>query len=183
MGDMSYAVVAYLPGRLGRFVNDLRRRLNPSHSCWLAHVTILPPRSLQATLEEATAVLRQTCAGFNPFEITVNGLSTFWPVNGVVFLSIAAGSQRLVQLHDALNGEVLQQQEVYPYVPHITIAQQLSEEDTQAVLADASQRWAHFDGDASFRVESLTLVQQLADNSWADLAPISLGVFVSPSRP
>lgn len=181
MGD-TYAVVVYLPGRLGLFVDDLRRRLNLSDASWQAHVTILPPRSLQETPEEATALLRQTCVGFDPFEVSVNGLSTFWPVTGVVYLAISAGSGRLVELHDALNGGALRQPEVYSYVPHITIAKELTEAVTHTVLAEATQQWAHFEGEAAFRVESLTLVRQVSDNRWDDLAPIPLGVFLAPSH-
>jgi len=182
MDELSYAVVAYLPGRLGRFVDHLRQRVNPAFACWQAHVTLLPPRLLRGTPEESLAKIRQTCGPLEPFEVAVDGWSTFWPVNGVVYLTLGKGSERLVQLHDALNCDGLAQQEVYPYIPHITLAQQLDETGTQKVLAEVASEWTRYDGEVSFRVESLTLVRQMPDNRWADLAPVPLGILLAPSR-
>ena len=68
------------------------------------------------------------------------------------------------------------------FIPHITIAKELTEAVTHTVLAEATQQWAHFEGEAAFRVESLTLVRQVSDNRWDDLAPIPLGVFLAPSH-
>ena len=182
MEEHGYAVVAYLPGKLGDFVDSLRKRLNPSFADWLAHVTVLPSRSLRASPEETLERIRERCALVEPFVATIQGVSTFWPVNGVVYLSFSLGFQHLVQLHDTLNVGGLAQEEAYSYLPHVTVAQELDEAGTQAVLADVSREWSRFSGDVSFRVESLRLVRQAPENRWVDLAPIPLGSFLAPSR-
>src|SRR5258705_13583996 len=101
VADASYAVVCYLPGKLRNFVDALRRRFDPGLAAWLAHVTILPPRPLDRPMDEPLEAIRQRTASFQPFEVTLNGVSTFWPVSGVVYLTVSAGAQRLIQLHDA----------------------------------------------------------------------------------
>src|ERR1700693_3447783 len=103
MPEISYAVVSYIPGKLGDFVDGLRRRFDPGLAAWLAHVTILPPRSLQSPLEEPLERIRRSCALFPPFELTIRGASTFWPVSGVVYLSLSPGVEQLIQLHDTLH--------------------------------------------------------------------------------
>ena len=180
--EPSCAVVAYLPGRLAEFVDHLRQRFNPACAGWLAHVSILPPRPLQTTPEETLAMIREKCLSLEPFAVSLDCVSTFWPVTGVVYLSISAGSQRLIELHDALNHGCLEREEPFPYVPHVTVAQELDEAGAQAVLEEVSRAWSHYKGETSFRIELLSFVQQAPGNRWVDLAPIPLGSLLVPFR-
>ena len=182
MAENEYAVVAYLPGALGDFVEGLRQHFDPDLGPWLAHVTILPPRPLSPSQGGYLEILRKRCAQVEPFAVTIHGISTFWPVSGVVYLSFSRGLERLVQLHDALNCEELAHQEVYHYVPHVTVAQDLDEARTQAVLANVASEWSQYRADPSFRIASLSLVQHTPENRWVDLAPISLGGLLTASR-
>ena len=182
MGEDNISVVAYLPGELGRFVDDLRRRLNPRFAAWLAHVTILPPRPLSVTAEAMLAQARKTCLAVEPFEAALDSVLTFWPANGVVYLSFAAGFGRFLELHEQLNCGCLERVEPYPYVPHVTLAQELDDAETQTVLREAAQQWARYNGVLSFRVDTLSLVRQEADKRWVDLAPIPLGSLLKPAR-
>lgn len=182
MGEVSCSVVAYLPEPLGEFIDSLRKRLNPRFANWRAHVSILPPRLLSRPPEEMLDQFREQCLVLDPFEATLSEVQTFWPVNGVVYLSISAGSERLTEFHDRLNSGGLARVEPYPYVPHVTIAQELDEAETQAVLREASREWARYAGTPTFRVESLLLVRQEPDQRWTDLAPILLGGALKPSR-
>src|ERR1700730_14674349 len=102
MEENNYAVVVYLPGELRDFVDQLRRRFDPGLAGFLPHVTILPPRPLQSPLEGPLDTIRERCAGVKPFDASIRSVSTFWPVSGVVFLSLL-GSERLIRLHDELN--------------------------------------------------------------------------------
>lgn len=182
MADAQYAVVAYLPGSPAEFVNGLRRRFNPVPPAGKPHVTILPPRSLSTPLGEPLEAIRKQCAEFQPFEVELHGPSTFWPVSGVVYLSLSHGFEQLVQLHDALNTGGLRRQEAHPYVPHVTIAQELNKTDTQAVLADVTRGWLKYRDANSFRVECLFLVEQTSEIAWTDLSCILLGGHLAPSQ-
>lgn len=126
-------------------------------------------------------MVREKCALVEPFEVRLEGVSTFWPVNGVVYLSFGTGLERLIQLHDTLNCGNLAQEETYTYIPHVTLAQELDEAVTRDVLAEISRVWSRFAGDLSFRIESLSFVQQTSNNRWVDLAPIPLGVLLAPT--
>ena len=182
MGGFPHAVVAYLPGELSGFIDALRRRLNPEFASWTAHVTILPPRLLHGSPEEALSIIRQKSSLVEPFEVGLESVSTFWPVTGVVYLSFGKGVERLVQLHDTLNCGSVAQQEIYAYVPHVTVSQGLDETRTQNMLAEISAEWRRFAGDLTFRIESLRLVEQTSANCWVDLAPIPLGTLLAPIR-
>jgi 2'-5' RNA ligase len=175
MAQESYAVVSYIPGRLGSFIDDLRRRFDPQVGAWLAHVTILPPRPLEAPLDGALEMLRQQCASFDPFDVNIQEVRTFWPVSGVVYLGLSSGAELLCDLHNTLNAGPLEFAEPHDYVPHITIAQELGEWDKDLVMAEVEGEWVHYPAEAWFRVESLFLVKKTPENRWVDLAPIPLG--------
>jgi 2'-5' RNA ligase len=182
MADPTYAVIAYLPGKLGEFVDGLRQRLNSAYASWLAHVTLLPPRPLPGSPEEILARLREGCAHQEPFDVVIGGVATFWPVNGVVYLSFSIGFEKLVEVHHRLHTGPLACQEAYEYTPHVTIAQGLDELETHLVLAEVYGQWLRFEGKASFRLESLFLVQQTSQNTWRNLAPIPLSSFFYAAR-
>jgi 2'-5' RNA ligase len=176
-----YSVVSYLPGELGEFVDRLRRRFDPALAAWLPHVTLLPPRPLPDALDRPLETIRRQCALFEPFDATVHGVCTFWPVSGVVYLSFSAGGKRLIELHDALNCAELERQERHLYVPHISIAQDLDEQRTASVLADVERECSAHKAGWTFRVESLFLVRKTPENRWLNLAPISLGGLIAHS--
>ena len=126
--------------------------------------------------------MREKCQFVEPFEVKLSEVQTFWPVKGVVYLSVSLGSERLVELHDLLNQGPLGRVEPFSYVPHVTLAQELDEAETRGVLHEASAAWSRYAGPTTFRVESLPLVRQLEDLSWVDLVPVSLGSALKPVR-
>jgi 2'-5' RNA ligase len=186
MSELIFAVIAYLPGRIGQFVDEQRDRLNPEYSSALAHVTVLPPRPLIFPPDELVESLRNRCAHREPFGVEIEGVNTFYPANGVIYLSIGKGFDDLLALHRELNVADLRHAEPYPFVPHITIAQGLNDVATADAMASVSEAWAAYDGERSFRVETMCLVQQAAGHSWLNLAPIPLSSFfyaVHPEKP
>ena len=171
----TYAIVSYLPGGLGSFVDFLRQKLNPQYAGKAAHVTVLPARALQGREDEILEDARLRCAEFEPFEVEVAGVSNFLPLSSVVYLTIGAGEPELGRLHEALNAGRLWQQELHPYVPHISIVQDLDEAQTRALQPVLNERLARYARPRRFRVETLMFVRQTEDGNWVDLAPLVLG--------
>jgi 2'-5' RNA ligase len=181
MEPANYAVVAYLAGELRDFVHSLRRQFDPQWASWLPHVTVLPPRNLQSSLENTIDAAKKACASFQPFSVAVDSVSSFWPVSGVVYLSISAGSDSLVRLHEILNSGDLAAPEPHHYVPHITVAQGLDENHNQEILREVRQAWSRFSGQPSFEIDGLSFVQQDAESRWVDLSSVALGMPKTPA--
>src|SRR2546422_9839156 len=97
-GDLvnTFALVTYIPNPLRKFLDDLRRELVPQ-CIPNAHVTLLPPRPLAGTPEEAIETIRVRITAFPPFEIETGEVTVF-PVSDVVYLSIKRGSGQLLQM-------------------------------------------------------------------------------------
>lgn len=168
----SFALVTYLPDPLCSFLDNLRRELAPGCAPH-AHVTILPPRPLAVTPEEAVAAMRSRISDFSAFEIKAGEVLIF-AGSDVVYLSIKEGRPELLQMHRALNVGPLKHEGPYPYHPHITLAQDLTPQQSIELAAVAQRRWAEYSGPRVFSAEKLVFVQNTARHGWTDLAHFQL---------
>ena len=178
-----YAVVAYVKRPIGPVVEELRRQLHPPHSHLPAHLTMLPPRQLLGGESETVEALQELCRGEEPFEVVLGGVASFMPVTPTVFLEVEHSAPRMRALHDRLNSRLFQQDEPWPYVPHLTIVKMETLPEAKAALATATKRWAEYEGSHRILVEQLTFVRESVEGGWIDLAPLRLGRAVStPSK-
>ena len=137
-------------------------------------MTILPPRPLQEKPEVVWEHLRSTLREFEPFEIQLNEVDIF-PTSTVVHLALSKGFVQMQRLHGALNTGPAHFQEPFPFHPHITLAQQIAEEQLPAVFELARYRWAEFAESRSLMVDKATFVQCTNFNTWIDLEEEELG--------
>jgi 2'-5' RNA ligase len=164
----SYALVAYLPDPLGVYLDRVRLDLVPScvpHS----HVTVLPPRPLRGSPEEAIEVLREGIRDLPRFEVAPAEVEIFG-MTSVIYVALSEGEAEFREMHDRLNTGPLRYAEPYPYHPHITLAQQLACEQVMGVYEVARMKWAAFPYKRRFVVDTITFVQNTRQNKWLDLA-------------
>ncbi len=167
-----FALVTYIPDPLGHFLDDLRRELVPGtapHS----HVTVLPPRLLSVPPAEAIAALRRWIFEVGPFEIGAAQVEVF-PGSDVVYIEVGQGREDLYRMHQAMNVGPLAFQEPYPYHPHITLAQDLTHQQSIELAEMARRRWSQYPYQRAFTVESLDFVQSTDRKVWLDLARFEL---------
>jgi 2'-5' RNA ligase len=172
-GPVQYALVAYIKSELGEFVEDLRRELHPVHAHLPTHLTVLPPRPLQGSEDDAVAMLRERSAPVAPFQVELGEVESFLPITPTVFIRVSHAGYRMRELHDLLNRDPLAYAEPLPYMPHVTVAKLDSNEHAAEVLATSKTRWEHFPGSHRITVERLTFVRGRG-HTWTDLADIPL---------
>ncbi len=163
----SYALVGYIPGRLGEFLDELRREL-VCGCIAQSHVTVLPPRELSVPYPLAQDELRMRIPQFSPFRIEVPGLHIFEETS-VVYADIGAGRDRLLWMHDDLNSGHLRHKERYDFHPHITLAHGAGADEIHDIFETATRRWKEAAPAHSFLLEKLTFVQNTESNRWLDL--------------
>jgi 2'-5' RNA ligase len=168
-----FALVIYIPGLLGRFLDDLRIQLVPSCNPH-AHVSVLPPRPLTVDWQTAREQVREAVESWPSFEITLDSIQVF-PVTNVIYLELGSGAERLHELHARMNSAALHFDEPFEYHPHITLAQEISAADVSAVAALSRKLWSDYQGPRSFPAESATFVQNTLDKGWIDLADHAFG--------
>src|SRR4051794_34922883 len=137
-----YAIVTYIPGLLGDFLNELRRELVPGVS-GLAHVTVLPPRKLEIAHPEAADLISGQVLGAHAFDIGMAEVQVFDKTD-VIYAEIGTGREALLDLHYQLNTDALCSIEPYPYHPHVTLAQNIDHKDVPAMFELAVRRWEEY---------------------------------------
>jgi 2'-5' RNA ligase len=170
-----YALVAYLKNAAGEFVENLRRELHPDLPHLPAHLTILPPRTLQGSESAAIEFLERVCGKEQPFEVHLGEVETFVPVTPTIYIRVDGQASRMQELHQRLNIDSLACREEWPYIPHLTIAKMSSEQPARDAIKVARERWTAYRGSRCILLESLTFVREDAQNHWVDLAPVRLG--------
>jgi 2'-5' RNA ligase len=168
-----FALVIYIPGPLGEFLDDLRRKLVPGCNPH-AHVSLLPPRPLAVDWPVASEQVRAVFDRYSPFEIELTGIAIF-PVTDVIYLEVGRGAGELRQLHQAMNVGSLEFEDPFPYHPHITLAQELPLETVAATNELAHRLWQEYTGPRCFPAQHAAFVQNSLTSSWIDLAEYSLG--------
>ncbi len=169
----SYALVSYIPGPLGLYLDRIRREL-VSSCVAQSHVTILPPRALVASADTAKVELAEALHDSRPFEMNLEQVEVFESTS-VIYLAVGSGEQQLDDLHRRLNRGALECCEYHRYHPHVTLAQDFPPQELPDMVALARARWGEFRSRRGFDVERLTFVQNTVSNRWMDLADFPLG--------
>jgi 2'-5' RNA ligase len=181
MPSPRYALVAYIKSPVAEFVENLRRELHAHLPHLAAHLTLLPPRPLQGAEGEALRELEKICGRAEPFEVKLGDVETFVPTTPTVYIRVAQGAARLLDLHDQFNTRTLAFAEEWSYVPHVTVAKMTSGPAAEHALEVARERWREYAGSRRILLDRLTFVREDALNCWIDLAPVPLGgSLVSP---
>jgi 2'-5' RNA ligase len=169
----SFALVSYIPGPLGRFLDETRRELEPHSLAPRAHVTLLPPRSLEVDPGVARSHLEGALEDVPAIEIVLGAIQVF-PVTNVVYVAVDGGFRQLKMLHERLNSGPLSFSEPFHYHPHVTLAQGLTSEHAETVRREAARRWEKFAGPRNFSTEAFSFVQADSAKRWTDLEEYSL---------
>lgn len=176
----SFALVCYLPGALGAFLDALRAELVTTCAA-RSHVTILPPRALGVPDLLAQRQIADRVPEYPPFRVNLGEVEVF-PETKVIYLGLEDGNTQLHSMHDVLNADALVYPEPFVYHPHVTLAQGLDPDHVDEAADLAAARWREFRHSRSFKVETLTFVQNTSANRWLDLAQYELGALAAVRR-
>jgi 2'-5' RNA ligase len=173
----SFALVAYIPDPLGKYLDEVRCELVPScvpH----AHVTILPPRPLAVSAEQAWYEISSKLRELPAFDIRLGDVDVFSKTS-VIYIGLRSGLEDFQRLNHVLNTDSLHLDEPFPYHPHVTVAQDLAWEQVPGVYETARVRWAECPYSRRFPIETITFVQNTRGNRWRDLAQCTLNAVTS----
>ena len=150
------ALVSYVPDPLGGFVDEMCVAVSGAH-CPPAHVTLLPRRPLRGNVDGVSEQLRAVLGRFAPFEIELTGVCRF-STTDVIYLDIGEGTERLHQIHDALNIGELAHEEEFPFHPHLTIARPMPYLDINRLQRHVEAIWKVNPHSQRFTVSEAALV-------------------------
>ena len=170
---MRLGVALLLPPPLDTEIDGLRRAVGDGALGRIpAHLTLVPPVNVREDrLGEALAVLRTAAAATRPFTVTLGPLATFLPDNPTLHLAVAEdGEVRAVR--DRVFVDPLARTLTWPFVPHVTIADEAAPGRIEAALVAL----------ADYRVDAtFSRVHLLLEGPGRVWAPIADAPFAAPA--
>jgi 2'-5' RNA ligase len=168
---MKFGVVIFPSKKLQDLVNSYRKRYDPHYALIPPHLTI--KNAFEATEVDAKDLadkLRQIASNTNPFTLKTSKISSFQPVNNVIYFKIDP-TEELTALHSDINHEFGGQNSEYAFVPHITIGQNLSNDEHSDVYGSLRMTKVNYEE----KVDRFHLLYQLENGSWTVYETFRLG--------
>jgi len=154
----SFALVTYIPEPLGSFLHSLRHAL-PGEEKPQAHITLLPPRPLKAAIDLVSREAQTVLTRFKPFSVELSDVKVF-PETNVIYLDVSGGNEALHKLHDTLNSGLLEHDEDFDFLPHLTISGTIPPHNLGKFLEQATKAWQTHKGKTSFDVNEVVALWQ-----------------------
>ncbi|MDO4258469.1 MAG: 2'-5' RNA ligase family protein [Actinomycetaceae bacterium] len=94
-----------------------------------AHITLMPPVAVpKEARTEVIRHLRDVAQRHAPFRISLKGSGTFLPISPVAFVNVDEGAAACANLAEDIRSGPLDHPARFPYHPHVTLAQGVSED-------------------------------------------------------
>lgn len=163
---MRLGVALLLPEPVRTEVEGLRRALgDPTLARIPPHLTLVPPVNVRDDrLPDALAVLRAAAGAIRPLRLVLGPPATFLPTNPTVYLDVGGDLDALHALRDRVFQQPLERTLTWPFVPHVTIADELDPDRIPAALV------ALADYAAEITVDRVHLLQEGPGRRWEPIA-------------
>ncbi|WP_404451791.1 YjcG family protein [Virgibacillus necropolis] len=159
---MKYGIVIFPSKPVQDKANALRKRYDPHYSLIPPHITIKEAfEADDETIHKLIPDLRAIAKETSPLTINVNKVSTFAPVTNTIYMKVEA-SQEIVHLFEKLQSGKFPDNKEYAFVPHITIAQKLSDQEYADVYGSLQMK----DTQLEDQIDRFQLMYQLENGSW-----------------
>jgi 2'-5' RNA ligase len=164
-------VVLLVPPPLAVEIDGLRRGLGDGALGRIpAHLTLVPPVNVTAAdLPDALGRLRSAAAEGAPVRLVLGPAVTFHPVTPVVYLDVGGDVAALAALRERVFRPPLSRPLSFPFVPHVTLADDIAERRIPAAVA------ALADFRAEVTVDRVTLLEEHAGRHWLPVADAAFG--------
>jgi 2'-5' RNA ligase len=168
---MKYGIALFPSKRLQDLANSFRKRYDPHYALIPPHLTLKNP--FEASDEEIrtiTSKLHEVARNHLPITLQLLKVSSFYPVNNVIYLKVDP-TQQLLGLHESLHSGYFKDNKEYSSVPRITIGQNLSNDEHSDVLGQLQMSKL----DHSELIDRFHLLYQLENGSWTVYETFRLG--------
>lgn len=168
---MKYGIAIFPSKKLQDAANSLRKRYDPHYALIPPHLTLKDPFEIDdSEIDDVVHFIHDIANNTPPVKLNVYKVSSFHPVNNVIYLK-AEETEGLVQLHQKLDEGVLKQEEQFNFIPHITVAQKLSDDEHSDVLESLRMK----DIKHEEIIDRFQLMYQLDNDSWTVYETFHLG--------
>jgi 2'-5' RNA ligase len=173
MGRHRLGVVLIVPEPWAAEVDGLRRALGDEALDRVApHITLVRPVNvLEEDLPAALDGVHAAAAACPPLLLTLGRVRTFAPVNPVAYLEVTGAPEAmgsLVALRDAVHTGPFDRSEDWPFVPHVTVCNDLPGHR----LAASTEALSEYRADVRF--ERVQVLAEQPERIWEPVADAAL---------
>ncbi|PYZ97776.1 hypothetical protein CR205_04065 [Alteribacter lacisalsi] len=169
---MKYGIAIFPSKKLQDIANSYRKRYDSHYSLIPPHVTI--KEAFTAEEDELPEILEeiQSVAGtVDPFTMEVYKFGSFHPVTNTIYMKVRE-NETLSALRNRLNSGKLEHHYDYQFVPHITIGQELDNDECSDVFGRLKMETVNHEE----KVDRISLLYQLDNNMWTVYETFRLGI-------
>lgn len=159
---MRYGIAIFPSREIQDEANQYRKRYDTSYSLIPPHITLKDAFEIDDTeFNEVIQQLKEIANDTEPFSIQIQKVSTFAPVSNTIYFKIEA-NESLTTIHERMHEGTLSREREHPFVPHITIAQDLAFDEYSDVLGSLQMTKFNFNEN----IDRFQLLYQLENGSW-----------------
>lgn len=168
---LNYRIVIFPSKHIQDAANSHRMRYDPRYALIPPHITL--KESFQADdhyIQEIISELRKIAKDVKPFKININKISHFAPVTNTIYFKVEPTAE-LTELNERMHEGKFTKDRKHPFVPHITIAQEISEGEFHDVLGSLQMKDIKYED----TIDRFHLLYQLENSSWTVYDSFVLG--------
>lgn len=159
---MQYGIVIFPSKEIQDEANAYRKRYDPKYSLIPPHITLKYYFEMDLdTRDNIVTELKKIANETEPFKININKVSTFQPVTNTIYFKVEP-NQELTTLNEKMHSGKFSSEREHAFIPHITIAQDLMEQEYSDVYGSLSMKKIEFED----TVDRFQLCYQLENGTW-----------------
>ncbi|MFZ0370510.1 MAG: 2'-5' RNA ligase family protein [Halobacillus sp.] len=169
---MRYGIAVFPSKKVQDVANSYRKRYDPHYALIPPHITVKEPFEAEESEIEEKIIpeLKEIAKNTEPFSYGIYKVSSFSPVTNTIYLKVEP-SEEIFALNDNLHTGSLPDKKDFKFVPHITIAQKLSDDEFFDVYGSLSMNKF----DIQDNVGRFQLLYQLENGAWSVYETFRLG--------
>jgi len=167
---MKYGIVIFPSKKLQDLANSYRKRYDPHYALIPPHLTLKEAFNTDLDADNLTDKLEEISQKYEPFNLKIHKVSSFQPITNTIYFK-AENNDTLTNLHHDCYKQLPGGEPSHPFVPHVTIAQKLSNDEHSDVYG--SLRMLGIEHEEI--IDRFHLVYQLENDSWSVYETFRLG--------
>lgn len=159
---MNYRISIFPSKEIQDEANAFRKRYDSKYAFIPPHITLKAKfQADKPKIKELIHELERIAKKTKPFDINIHKIGTFAPVTNTIYFKVEPIPELIKLFEDMHSGKFPKESE-YPFVPHITIAQDLSDGEYADVYDTLQMQKVEFKD----RIDRFNLLYQLENGSW-----------------
>ncbi|WP_064092291.1 YjcG family protein [Rossellomorea aquimaris] len=169
---MNYGIVIFPSKKLQDKANSYRKRYDPHYALIPPHLTLKNVFSADdVQIKDIADKLTNIAKKYDPFNLKVYKVSSFQPVNNVIYFKVESTTELEGLHHDMHHQNFMGDEPEYAFVPHITIAQKLSNDEHSDIFGSLTMMGVNHEE----TIDRFHLLYQLENGSWTVYETFRLG--------